>query len=34
MQAGKKFAAMFVSVNQSPFHEKIGMTVKITELIN
>jgi hypothetical protein len=31
MQEGKNFAAMFVSVNRSPFHENIGMTVKITE---
>jgi hypothetical protein len=34
MQEGKNFTAMFVSVNRSPFHEQIGMTVKITEINN
>lgn len=32
MQEGKNFAAVFVSVNRSPFHENIGMTIRITEI--
>jgi len=34
MQAGKNFVALFVSVNRSPFHDQVGITVKITELTN
>ncbi len=34
MDEGRRFRAEFVSINRSPFHEPIGMTVKITELTN
>ena len=34
MDAGRKFTAEFVSKNQSPFHDTIGMTVKIIEINN
>jgi len=34
MDNGKKLAAEFVSLNQMPNQELIGMTVKITELTN
>jgi len=34
VQTGRNLVALFVSVNRSPFHEQVGMTVKITELKN
>jgi hypothetical protein len=34
IKAGKQFVAEFVSVNQNPFHERVGMTVKIIEINN
>ena len=33
LKAGQKLAAQFVSVNRSPFHDTVGLTVKITEKI-
>jgi hypothetical protein len=32
MDAGTNLAAEFVSFNRSPFHDQVGMTVRITEL--
>lgn len=32
MDAGANLAAEFVSLNRSPFHDQVGMTVRITEL--
>ena len=32
MDAGKKFIAMFVSRNESPFHDTVGLTVEIVEV--
>ena len=34
MDVGKKFMVESVSLNQSPFHNIVGMTVKITEINN
>jgi hypothetical protein len=34
MDAGKKIIAEFVSVNRSPFHDTVGMTVKLIEINN
>ena len=31
---GEKYKTEFLSLNKSPFHEPIGMTVKITEINN
>lgn len=31
MDSGKRFIAMFVSRNESPFHDTVGLTVKIVE---
>ena len=32
MDAGKRYLAEYVSLNQSPFHETVGLTIKITEI--
>ena len=31
MDAGKRFIALFVSRNEHPFHDTVGLTVKIVE---
>jgi hypothetical protein len=32
MDAGKNLVAKFVSLNRSPYHDSVGLTVKIIEL--
>jgi hypothetical protein len=32
MDAGKNLVAKFVSLNRSPYHDQVGLTVKIIEL--
>lgn len=33
LDAGKKLVAVFVSLNQSPYHDTVGLTVRIIEKI-